>query len=96
MEDFGKLAKITKTTVKFVGIALVLLGIVMFILPYVMDAVRTSYTCPARPAWCASHPAVAEYFWNGADIFPGRLWMYVAGILVLGLILVAASYALKD
>jgi hypothetical protein len=90
------LAKGTKTIVKFVGIALVLLGVVMFILPYVMDAARAGVTCPANPTWCANHPAVVDYFWNGADIFPGRLWMYVAGMLVLGLVLLGASYALKD
>lgn len=88
--------KITKTTLKYVGLAMVLLGVVMFILPYLMDAARSSYTCPANPTWCEKHPAVVEYFWNGADIFPGRLWMYVAGILVLGLILVGASYAVKE
>jgi len=90
------LAKGTKPMVKFVGIALLLLGVVMFIIPYVMDAARQSVTCPANPTWCEKHPAVVDYFWNGADIFPGRLWMYVAGIAILGLVLFAASYTIKQ
>lgn len=86
----------TKTILKFVGIALIVLGIVMFIVPYLMDAVRAGYTCPANPKWCQTHPAVSDYFWNGEDIFPGRLWMYVTGMLVFGLVLFGISYATKD
>jgi hypothetical protein len=90
------LAKGTKAALKYVGIALILVSVVMFILPYLMDTVRTGYTCPANPTWCAKHPAVVDYFWNGVDIFPGRLWMYVAGMLVLGIVLFGASYAVKE
>lgn len=90
------MAKGTKNLLKYIGMALILLGIVMFILPYVMDAVRTTVTCPANPTWCAKHPAVVDYFWNGEDIFPGRLWMYVAGMLVLGIILFGTSYATEE
>ena len=43
------MAKGTKAVLMYVGIALILVSAVMFILPYLMDTVRTGYTCPANP-----------------------------------------------
>lgn len=83
------MAKGTKTIVKFVGIASLLLGIVMFIIPYIMDAANRMIR---DPSWWETHKGVVDYFWAGSDM----LWVYVTGMVVFGLVLFGASYALKD
>lgn len=83
------MAKGTKTIVKFVGIASFLLGIAMFIIPYIMDAANRMVR---DASWWETHKGVVDYFWNGSDM----LWVYVTGMVVLGLVLIGASFALKD
>lgn len=83
------MAKGTKTIVKFVGVALLLLGIVMFIIPYIMDAANRVIR---EPSWWETHPGVVAYFWTGADM----LWAWVTGMTIAGLVLIGASYGLKE
>jgi len=82
----GKLAKGAKSIAKYAGIALFVLGLFMFIIPYLMDAVNMAIR---DPSWWESHAGVVAYFMS--DL----LW-YATGLLVVGLILVGVSFALKD
>jgi hypothetical protein len=83
------MAKGTKPVVRFVGIASFLLGIAMFIIPYIMDAANRMVR---DPSWWETHKGVVDYFWHGSDM----LWAYVTGMVIFGLVLVGASFALKD
>lgn len=81
-----KLAKGTKSVTRFAGVALFVLGLFMFIIPYLMDAVNRAIR---SPAWWENNAGVVAYFWS--DL----LW-YATGLLVVGLILIGISFALKD
>ncbi len=83
------MAKATRPVVKFMGIGVLLLGIVMFAIPYVMDAANRLVR---EPEWWETHEGVVAYFWKGTDM----VWAFATGILILGLALFGASFALKD
>ncbi len=76
-----------RTITRFAGVAAFLLGAIMFIIPYPMDAVNRMIR---SPAWWETHSGVVAYFW-GSEMLWGAL-----GLLVLGLVLIGASFALKD
>lgn len=82
-----KLAKGARTITRFTGIALLVLGVVMFIIPYPMDAVNRIIR---SPEWWKTHAGVVAYFW-GSEM----LWGAVV-LIIVGLVLIGASFALKD
>ena len=81
------MAKGARSITKFAGVALFILGILMFIIPYLMDVVNRAIR---SPKWWETHAGVVAYFW-GSEM----LWA-AAGLLVVGLVLVGVSFALKD
>lgn len=74
------MVKGAKSICRYLAIVLVLLGLFMFVAPYLMDA--------ASAATGQSVGAVG-YFWSS------MMWTAV-GIVVAGLVLFGASFALKD
>jgi hypothetical protein len=77
----------TRTVTRYTGVASFLLGVIMFIIPYPMDAVNRMIR---SPQWWETNKGVVAYFW-GSEM----LWGAV-GLLVLGLVLAGTSYVLKD
>ena len=79
----------TKPIVKFVGIASLLLGIVMFVIPYLMDAVNKAIR---SPDWWMHNKGVVVYFWASSDM----LWVAATGLVIVGLALFGTSFTLKN
>ena len=75
-----KMRKAVKPLCKYVGVVAVIIGVFMFVAPYLLDEVSAAVG--------QSVGAVA-YFWGG------MMWAAV-GLLVAGLVLVGVSFALKD
>ena len=78
-----------KLIAKFVGIAAFVLGIVMFIIPYLMDAANRAIR---SPDWWQTHTGVVAYFWGNTDM----VWAAAVGLVVVGLVLFGGSFALKN
>jgi len=78
-----------KPIAKFVGIAAFVLGIIMFIIPYLMDAANRAVR---SPDWWESHKGVVAYFWGSSDM----LWVAATGLVIVGLVLFGISFALKS
>lgn len=76
-----------KALSKYIGVALLILGVFMFLIPYLMDAANRAIR---NPDWWKTHAGVVAYFW-GSEM----LWGAV-GLLIAGLVLAGASFALKD
>jgi len=90
------MAKVTKPLLMYTGIAAFLIGILMFIFPYIMDAANSMVR---SPSWLAAHKGgVVGWFWGPADPTIGLyapFWTFAAGVLIAGLVLFGISYAVK-
>ena len=78
-----------KLITKSVGIAAFVLGIIMFIIPYLMDVANRAIRAPD---WWQTHTGVVAYFWSNTDM----VWAAAAGLVIVGLALFAGSFALKS
>ncbi len=89
------MANATKPLLMYTGIALFLIGVLMFVFPYIMDAGNMM----VRPGWFSTHPGgVVAWFWGPADPTIGLFapfWTFAVGVLVAGLVLYGASFAAK-
>jgi len=89
------LAKITKNLLLNTGIAAFLLGILSFIVPYIEDAANRMVR---SPGWWTTHRGAVAWFWGPADPSIGLfapVWMFSAGLIVVGLVLSGISFAAK-
>jgi len=90
-----KMAKATKPLLMYTGIAVFLVGLLTFILPYIMDAGNMM----VRPGWFTTHPGgVVAWFWGPADPTIGLyapFWTFALGLVIIGLVLCGASFAVK-
>ena len=89
------MAKITKNLLLNTGIAAFLLGILSFIVPYIEDAANRMVR---SPGWWTTHSGAVAWFWGPADPSIGLfapVWMFSAGLIVVGLVLSGISFAAK-
>ena len=90
------MAKATKPLLMYTGIAALLVGVLMFIFPYIMDAANRMIR---SPEWWNTHTGVVVWFWGPADPTIGLFapfWTFAAGLLVAGLVLYGISFAVKS
>jgi hypothetical protein len=86
----------TKPLLMYTGIAALILGVLMFVFPYIMDAGNMM----VRPSWFQTHPGgVVAWFWGPADASIGLFapfWTFAVGLIVAGLVLSGISFAVKS
>ena len=89
------MAKISRNLLMCTGIAALLLGVIAFVIPYIEDVANRMIR---SPAWWTTHSGAVAWFWGPADPTIGLfapVWMFAAGLVVVGLLLSGLSFAVK-
>ena len=86
----------TKPLLMYSGIVAIILGVLMFVFPYIMDAGNMM----VRPSWFKTHPGgVVAWFWGPADPTIGLFapfWTFAVGLIIVGIVLSGISFAVKS
>jgi hypothetical protein len=89
------LTKTTKDLLLYSGVAVFLVGVLTFIIPYLEDAANRMIR---SPGWWTTHSGAVAWFWGPADPSLGLFapfWEFAVGLIVVGLLLSGASFAVK-